>query len=108
MSFVNSSGVPDAGFMFAKLLYNIGDVLIVDDLHDYGKFDHVHHWLVGEFFRQIGKQIGGALVGLSIAEEMKNQKVERIFPLTSKDEAILDSIIRSCKKEKQNAVSNNV
>ncbi len=96
--FLNSDGVPDAGYMIAKLIYDIGDVLIADDFHDYGKFDHVHHWLVGEVFRQVGKHIGGALVGLSIMDEMKNNMTEKMFPLTSNDEAMLNSIIGSCQK----------
>jgi hypothetical protein len=98
MPFRNNNGVPDAGFMIAKLVYDIGDVLVADDYHDYGKFDHIHHWFVGEIFRQIGKHLGGALVGMSIAEEMKNNVVEKIFPLTTNDEAMLDSIIKSCQK----------
>ncbi len=101
MPFRNSQGVPDAGFMIAKLVYDIGDVLVADDYHDYGKFDHIHHWFVGELMRQVGKHLGGALVGLSIVEEMKTNIVEKIFPLTTDDEARLDYIIRSCLKAKQ-------
>jgi len=98
MPFTNNNGVPDAGFMIAKLVYDIGDVLVADDYHDYGKFDHIHHWFVGEIFRQLGKHLGGALVGLSIAEEFKNNVVEKVFPLTTDDEAKLNSIIQSCLK----------
>lgn len=101
MPFRNSNGVPDAGFMIAKLVYDIGDVLVADDYHDYGKFDHIHHWFVGEVFRQIGKHLGGALVGLSIADEMKNQIIEKVFPLTTDDQLKLDAIIQSCLKANQ-------
>jgi len=100
MPFSNNMGVPDAGFMIAKLVYDIGDVLVADDYHDYGKFDHIHHWFVGEVFRQLGKHLGGALVGLSIAEEMKKNVIEKVFPLTTDDEALLDSIIKACLKVK--------
>lgn len=40
-AFTNEFGVPDAGFMISKLIYDIGSVLVADDYHDYGKFDHV-------------------------------------------------------------------
>ena len=99
MPFSNYKGVPDAGFMIAKLIYDIGDVLVADDFHDYGKFDHLHHWLVGEVFRQVGKHLGGALVGLSIVDEMKNNQVEKVFSLTSDDEVKLEMIIKACQKE---------
>lgn len=99
MSFTNSDGVPDAGFMLAKIVYDIGTVLVADDLHDYGKFDHVHHWFIGELFRQAGKHLGGALVGLSILNEMRTKT--KVFPLTSDDEAKLNQIIENCMRMKE-------
>lgn len=60
----------------------------------------VHHWFVGEVFRQLGKHLGGALVGLSVMNEMAKQTI-KIFPLTSGDEAKLDNIIKQCIERKQ-------
>jgi hypothetical protein len=100
MSFADESGVPNIGLMISKLIYELGGVLVADDIHDYGKFDHVHHWFVGELFRQLGKQLGGALVGLSIFGEMKKNEI-KTFPLTTDDEARLDKIIEDCVRRKE-------
>jgi hypothetical protein len=33
--------VPDIAITIAKLIFDLGNVLVADDYPDYGKFDHV-------------------------------------------------------------------
>lgn len=36
----------------AKLIDAIGALLVIDDYKDYGKFDRIHHWFIGELMRE--------------------------------------------------------
>jgi len=47
-----------------EYLYEIGTVLVEDDINDYGQFDHFHHWLLGELIRTFSL-LGGLAVVLS-------------------------------------------
>jgi hypothetical protein len=63
-----------------NLLHTIGGILVVDDYKDYGKFDHCHHWIIGELMRQLSTIAGTVYVGWRIlnAEEDYNI-VDRII-----------------------------
>jgi hypothetical protein len=53
----------------ADVLYQVGEMVTLDDINDYGKFDRPHHWMVGELIRA-GALLGGllALIGEEYAK----------------------------------------
>jgi len=50
-------------FRLLDFLYRLGEMLIKDDIMDYGRFDRIHHWQWGEMLRQ-GAFLGSTLLAL--------------------------------------------
>lgn len=49
-------------FTVLDYLHQLGTWLVEDDIGDYGEFDHLHHWLVGELLRTFSLLGGLALL----------------------------------------------
>lgn len=49
----------------------LGELLIWDDLEDYGKLDRIHHWQIGELIRQTAKILGVTYVLQDVLSEIK-------------------------------------
>jgi len=46
-----------------ELLRLIGKSLVEDDILDYGNFDRLHHWIIGELFN-LAALLGGLYISL--------------------------------------------
>lgn len=41
----------------------LGSMLVEDDIMDYGSFDRLHHWMIGELIR-LGALLGGLFISV--------------------------------------------
>ncbi|MEM3905631.1 MAG: hypothetical protein QXQ95_08720 [Thermofilum sp.] len=48
----------DPVITMANIFNTIGYLLTVDDIDDYGKFDRIHHWMIGELIRITSLLVG--------------------------------------------------
>lgn len=63
--------VYDPVITMSNIFNVLGYLLTIDDIDDYGKFDRIHHWMIGEAIR-----IVSLLVGLIRVTQLLNEEDE--------------------------------
>jgi len=60
---------PDITELLIEFGYKLGEFIVLDDIKDYGKFDRVHHWQIGELIRVLSLYSGVAYKFLKSLEK---------------------------------------
>jgi len=85
---MSTEEVPDPLMWLLELSHNLGNFLLIEDYKDYGKFDRVHHWFLGELIRQLTVVLGSLYVGSKVLKREVHldvfDKIKREFKRISR------------------------
>ena len=74
-----STGGKDPSMFLLDLMYGLGDFLLADDIHDFGKFSTkshpspLHHWQYGFLMRETANILGHAQIASQAMQDLNDK-----------------------------------